>query len=76
MDEIMREIRKYREEFSLRHNGDVASMVRELRERELASGREIVSFPPRPPQRVVKRVPLQPIPTADEAAKDEAVQAS
>lgn len=65
MDDILAEIRKYRDEFARRHNYDLESMVKELAEREKASGREVVSFPPHPPQVVRSQEPAEgPTPSA------------
>ncbi|MBY0228531.1 MAG: hypothetical protein K2W96_04545 [Gemmataceae bacterium] len=46
MTDIIREIRKVRDAFARRHNYDLESMVRELREHQEARGKEIVTLIP------------------------------
>ncbi len=43
-DEILREIREYRDAYAARFNYDLDAMCRDLRERTRASGRRVVSF--------------------------------
>jgi hypothetical protein len=51
-DPIVEEIRKYREEYAARFNYDLTAICRDLRQRQAACGREVVS---RPPKKVPKR---------------------
>ena len=46
-DDILEEIRKVREAYGERFGFDIGAICRDLRERERASGREVVSLPPR-----------------------------
>jgi hypothetical protein len=48
VDELLREVRKVREAYAASHGFDIRRMVAALRELGIASGRELVSFPPRP----------------------------
>ncbi len=43
-------LRALRDEMAWRHGGDPMSLVRELSERSLAAGRELVRLPRREPQ--------------------------
>ncbi len=47
-DEVVREVRAAREAFAASHGYDVRAMVAALHELGVASGRELVRFPPRP----------------------------
>ncbi len=47
-DEIVREVRAAREAFAASHGYDIRAMVAALHELGVASGRELVQFPPRP----------------------------
>jgi hypothetical protein len=61
-DPIVAEVRKAREELLARYNGDVAAMVRDLQAKAVASGRMLVSLPPRhvsPAEQEAARVRLQ-----------------
>ena len=51
-DDILREIRATREAFAAEHNYNVREMVAALRAEDAASGRVVVSFPPRPAEDV------------------------
>lgn len=47
-DEIVEEVRRHREAYSERFGHDLWAMYRDLKEQEQRSGRQVVSFPPRP----------------------------
>jgi hypothetical protein len=49
-DPIVEEVRKAREEYARQFNFDLDAIHRDLKEKEQASGRLIVSFPPRRPR--------------------------
>ena len=49
-DPIVEEIRRIRQEHTDRFNGDLHAICEDLRRQERESGREYVSFPPRPVQ--------------------------
>ena len=44
-DDIVEEVRRVREAYGERFNFDLAAIFRDLREREIAGGREVVSLP-------------------------------
>jgi len=46
-DPIVEEIRKYREQYAAKFGYDLAAICRDLRERQRACGREVVSRPPK-----------------------------
>jgi hypothetical protein len=46
-DPIVEEIRQYREQYAARFGYDLAAICRDLRERQGACGREVVSRPPK-----------------------------
>ena len=50
-DPVVEEIRKYREQYAARFGYDLTAICRDLRERQGACGRQVVSRPP-------KRVPV------------------
>lgn len=52
-DPIVKEVRRIREEHSARFGHDLQRIYRELKEREKASGRRYVSYPPRTVEPVV-----------------------
>jgi hypothetical protein len=54
-DPIVEEVRKHREEYAKRFNYDLAAICRDLRKKQKASGRKIVSFPPKRPKKVAAR---------------------
>jgi hypothetical protein len=60
-DEVLEEVRKVREAYAARFGYDLAAIFRDLRERELASGREVVSLPPK------RIVPTVDVPLTDPA---------
>jgi hypothetical protein len=47
-DDILKEIHATRAAFAERHGFDIRAMAATLQAAEAASGREVVSFPPRP----------------------------
>ena len=47
-DPIIAEVRQAREAFAERFNYDLRAMMQDVRQRQAASGRRIVSFPPKP----------------------------
>jgi hypothetical protein len=47
-DPIVEEVRRVREEYAARFGYDLQAIHRDLKQREQASGRKIVSLPPRP----------------------------
>src|SRR5687768_17240130 len=47
-DEVVLEVRAAREAFAASHGYDIRAMVAALRDVAVASGREVVSLPPRP----------------------------
>jgi len=50
-DEIVAEVRRIREEYAAEHNNDIDEIYRDIKAKERASGRPVVSFPPkRPPK--------------------------
>ena len=50
MDDVLLEVRKVREAYAQRFGYDLQAIHRDLKEQEQASGRRIVSLPPRRPQ--------------------------
>jgi hypothetical protein len=52
MDEVLEEVRKAREAYAKQFGYDLQAIHRDLKQLERASGRRIVSLPPRRPKRV------------------------
>jgi hypothetical protein len=50
MDSVVKEVREIREAYAKRFGYDLDAMHRDLKAKEQASGRKIVSFPPRRPE--------------------------
>ena len=50
-DPIVDEVRKIREEYARQFNYDLDAICKDLQEKQAASGRKIVSFPPNRPER-------------------------
>lgn len=50
-DPIVEETRKLRDEYAAQFNYDLEALFRDLKEQEQQGGREVVSFPPRKPER-------------------------
>jgi hypothetical protein len=46
-DPIVEEVRKRREEYAAKFNFDLKAICRDLRERQIAGNRHVVSLPPR-----------------------------
>lgn len=51
MDDVVLEVRKIREAYAKQFGYDLQAIHRDLKEQEKASGRRIVSLPPRRPKR-------------------------
>jgi hypothetical protein len=70
IDRIIAEVRQAREELARRCNHDLRAMIDTARGRQAASGRKVVSFPPKPARtRTSKPMPkqqIQPTGVADE----------
>jgi len=49
-DPIVEETRRLRDEYAAQFDYDLDALVRDLKEQEQQSDREVVSFPPRMPQ--------------------------
>jgi hypothetical protein len=47
LDPVLAEVRRIREEYALKFNGDIKAMMDDMRQRQLASGRETVALPPK-----------------------------
>ena len=47
-DNVITDVRQAREALALRFNYDLRAMIQDARERQAASGRKVVTFPPRP----------------------------
>jgi hypothetical protein len=60
MDSVVREVREIREAYARRFGYDLDAMHRDLKAKEQASGRTIVSFPPRRPEPLVHASPRSP----------------
>ncbi len=56
-DPIVDEVRRIRDEYSRRFNYDLDAICKDLQEKQMASGRKLVSFPPNRPERH-RTVPL------------------
>lgn len=50
MDSLVQEIRTIREEYARQFDFDLQAIHRDLKEQEKASGRQVVSLPPRRPK--------------------------
>lgn len=48
-DEIVAEVRKWREEYAASFGYDIEAIVADIRAKEEQGGRRMVSLPPRPP---------------------------
>ena len=51
LDCIIAEVRQARDELAKRFNYDLHAMIQDARERQAASGRRVVTLPPRPVRR-------------------------
>lgn len=47
LDPVLAEVRRIREEYALKFNGDVHALLEDLRKRTQASGRKTVSLEPK-----------------------------
>ncbi len=54
-DEIVGEVRRMREAHAAEFDYDLEAIYEDLKAQEAASGREVVSFPPRRPRKERKR---------------------
>ena len=59
-DEILLEIRRIRDAYSLRFGGDVAAMFADLEASRIAAGRQVVRLPPKSPIPRVLRKEISP----------------
>jgi hypothetical protein len=50
------EVRRAREEYALKFNGDIKAMMDDIRQRQLASGRKTVALEPK---RAIKETPAK-----------------
>ncbi len=57
MDSVVKEVREIREAYAKRFGYDLDAMHRDLKAKEQASGRKIVSFPPRRPTPLNRATP-------------------
>ncbi|MBU4273023.1 MAG: hypothetical protein KKE86_13020 [Planctomycetes bacterium] len=55
MDSIVKEVREIREAYAKQFGYDLKAIHRDLKAQEQASGRRVVSFPPRRPKPVGQR---------------------
>ena len=65
MDDLVREVRRVREAYAKQFGYDLQAIHRDLKAQEQASGRQVVSLPPRRPKPAIKngagdRVPNVP----------------
>jgi hypothetical protein len=49
-DDIVDEVRRAREEYARQFDFDLEAICRDLQQKQQASGRKVVSFPPRRPE--------------------------
>jgi hypothetical protein len=69
-DEVVCEVRAAREAFAASHGFDIRKMVAALHELGVASGRELVRFPPRQPASVGSNQSLPPAGIATPLSQD------
>jgi hypothetical protein len=67
LDPIIAEIRRTRDELAKRFNYDLHAIIEDARQRQAASGRKGVPFPPRPVQRPIAECSLH-VETVPESA--------
>jgi hypothetical protein len=60
MDSVVQEVREIREAYARQFGYDLDTIHRDLKAQELASGRLVVSFPPRRPQPLGHSSPRNP----------------
>lgn len=70
-DEILLEIRRIRDAYSLRFGGDVAAMFADLEASRIAAGRKVVRLPPKKP---IPRVLRKEISSENISSTEEARQ--
>jgi hypothetical protein len=61
IDCIIAEVRQAREELAKRFNYDLRAMIQDARERQAASGRKVVAFPPRPVRKTTRTQAPRPL---------------
>jgi hypothetical protein len=47
LDPVLAEVRRVREEYAQMFNGDIKAMMEDMRQRQAASGRKVVSLEPK-----------------------------
>jgi hypothetical protein len=52
-DPIVAEVRKARDDYAKRFNYDLDAICQDLQQKQMQSGRKLVSFPPKRPKRVI-----------------------
>jgi hypothetical protein len=52
-DTIVAEVRQARDALAQRCNYDLRAMIQDARERQVAGGRRVVSFPPKPARKAI-----------------------
>lgn len=57
MDDVLLQVRGVREAYAQQFGYDLQAIHRDLKEQEQASGRRVVSLPPRPPRTVAANGP-------------------
>jgi hypothetical protein len=60
MDSVVQEVRRIRDEYARQFGYDLKSICRDLKAQEQASGRQVVSFPPRRPEPLGHASPRNP----------------
>ena len=60
MDSVVKEVREIREAYARRFGYDLDAMHHDLKAKEQASGRKVVSFPPRRPEPLAGAGPHRP----------------
>jgi hypothetical protein len=60
MDSVVQEVREIRDAYARQFGYDLDAIHRDLKAQEQASGRQVVSFPPRRPQPLNHAIPNQP----------------
>ena len=60
MDSVVQEVREIREAYAKRFGYDLEAIHRDLKAKEQASGRQVVSFPPRRPEPVCRKSSRHP----------------
>ena len=60
MDSVVQEVREIREAYARQFGYDLDAIHRDLKAQEQASGRQLVSFPPRRPEPLAHASPRNP----------------